>query len=154
MSPNPLSPAYRQTGCHFVADSEETEPFVGQAAPAVGPTVAPTFPPCPGLTYPAASMSVAVAEGCFLSALHPNSSCTAYVVPSDGPSSDPVAKARRVREQVRMRLAEKSSSLPRLNDSLVGSTGEPNHVKQLDSNELHVLVHGFVKLLNNQIQFP
>lgn len=70
-------------------------------------------------------MSVAVAEGCFLSALQPNSSCTAYVVPSDGPSPDPVAKARRVREQVRMRLAEKkSSSLPRLDDSLVGSTGE------------------------------
>lgn len=71
-------------------------------------------------------MSVAVAESCFLSALQPNTSCTAYVVPSDGPSPDPVAKARRVREQVRMRLAEKkSSSLPRLDDSLVGSTGEP-----------------------------
>ncbi|XP_059205164.1 plakophilin-3-like [Centropristis striata] len=68
-------------------------------------------------------MSVAVAEGCFLSALQPNSSCTAYVVPSDGPSPDPMAKARRVREQVRMRLAEKkSSSLPRLDDSLIGST--------------------------------
>ncbi|XP_060899075.1 plakophilin-3-like [Labrus mixtus] len=63
-------------------------------------------------------MSSAVSEGCFLSALQPNSSWTAYVVPSDGPSPDPVAKARRVREQVRMRLAEKrSSSLPRLNDS-------------------------------------
>lgn len=62
-------------------------------------------------------------EGCFLSALQPNSSCTAYVVPSDGPSPDPVAKARRVREQVRMRLAEKkSSSLPRLDDSYIGST--------------------------------
>ena len=70
-------------------------------------------------------MSVAVAEGCFLSALQPNSSCTAYVVPSDGPSADPGAKARRVREQVRMRLAEKkSSSLPRLDDSQLGSTGE------------------------------
>uniref|UniRef100_A0A3Q3X556 Uncharacterized protein n=1 Tax=Mola mola TaxID=94237 RepID=A0A3Q3X556_MOLML len=64
--------------------------------------------------------------GCFLSALQPNTSYTTYVVPSDGPSPDPVAKARRVREQVRMRLAEKkSSSLPRLDDSLVGSTGEP-----------------------------
>lgn len=68
-------------------------------------------------------MSVAVAEGCFLSALQPNSSCTAYVLPSDGPSPDPVAKARRVREQVRMRLAEKkSSSLTRLDDSMIGST--------------------------------
>lgn len=73
-------------------------------------------------------MSVAVAEssGCFLSALQPNTSRTAYVVPSDGPPPDPVAKARRVREQVRMRLAEKkkSSSLPRLDDTLVSSTGE------------------------------
>lgn len=63
-----------------------------------------------------------IPEGCFLSALQPNSSCTAYVVPSDGPSPDPVAKARRVREQVRMRLAErKSSSLSRLE----GSTEPP-----------------------------
>ncbi|KAF7655686.1 hypothetical protein LDENG_00052460 [Lucifuga dentata] len=70
-------------------------------------------------------MSVAVVDGCFLSALQPNSSCTAYVVPSDGPSPDPVSKAKRVREQVRMRLAEKkSSSLPRLDDSVCGSTGE------------------------------
>ncbi|XP_054470510.1 plakophilin-3-like [Anoplopoma fimbria] len=68
-------------------------------------------------------MSVAVAEGCFLSALQPRTSCTTYVVPSDGPSPDPVARARRVREQVRMRLAEKrSSSLPRLDDALIGPT--------------------------------
>lgn len=74
--------------------------------------------------FPAGRMSVAVVEGCFLSALQPNSSCTTYVVPSDGPCPDPVAKARRVREQVRMRLAEKkSSSLPGLEDSLLGSTG-------------------------------
>ncbi|XP_026234245.1 plakophilin-3 [Anabas testudineus] len=67
-------------------------------------------------------MSALMAEGCFLSALQPNSSCTAYALPSDGPSADPVAKARRVREQVRMRLAEKKSlSLTRLDDSLVGS---------------------------------
>eukprot|EP00066_Takifugu_rubripes_P029047 XP_011618313.1 PREDICTED: plakophilin-3-like [Takifugu rubripes] len=66
-------------------------------------------------------MSVAVAESCFLSALQPATSCTAYMVPSDGPSPDPGARARRVQEQVRMRLAErKSSSLPRLDDSLVG----------------------------------
>lgn len=71
-------------------------------------------------------MSVAVAESCFLSALQPNTSCTAYLVPSDGPSPDPVAKARRVQEQVRMRLAEKKScSLGRLDDSLAGYPGEP-----------------------------
>ncbi|XP_004565749.2 plakophilin-3 isoform X4 [Maylandia zebra] len=67
-------------------------------------------------------MNVGIPEGCFLSALQPNSSCTAYVVPSDGPSPDPVAKARRVREQVRMRLAErKSSSLSRLEGSTAAS---------------------------------
>uniref|UniRef100_A0A665WDU1 Plakophilin-3-like n=1 Tax=Echeneis naucrates TaxID=173247 RepID=A0A665WDU1_ECHNA len=56
--------------------------------------------------------------------LPPNSSCTAYVLPS-GPAPDSLAKARRVQEQVRMRLAEKkSSSLPRLDDSAAGSTGE------------------------------
>ncbi|XP_034536464.1 plakophilin-3-like [Notolabrus celidotus] len=83
-------------------------------------------------------MSTAVAEGCFLSALQPNSSRTAYVVPSDGPSPDPMARARRVREQVRIRLAEKrSSSLPRLNDS-VGSTD--NSASEFKSSS-HV--HGF-----------
>ncbi|XP_061669715.1 plakophilin-3-like [Syngnathoides biaculeatus] len=62
-------------------------------------------------------MSVAVADGCFLSALQPNSSRTAYVVPSDVRCSDAGAKARRVQEQVRLRLAEKKSpSLGRLND--------------------------------------
>uniref|UniRef100_A0A3Q2XMZ2 Plakophilin 3 n=1 Tax=Hippocampus comes TaxID=109280 RepID=A0A3Q2XMZ2_HIPCM len=54
-------------------------------------------------------MSAAVADGCFLSALQPNSSRTAYVVPSDGRCSDAGAKARRVQEQVRLRLAEKKS---------------------------------------------
>ena len=68
---------------------------------------------------------MAVAEGCFLSALQPNTSRTAYALPSDDLPHDPVAKARRVREQVRMRLAEKkSSSLPRLDDSMLGATGE------------------------------
>ncbi|XP_072320973.1 plakophilin-3 isoform X2 [Eucyclogobius newberryi] len=68
-------------------------------------------------------MSAAVAERCFLSALQPKTSCTAYVVPSDGPCPDQAAKARRVQEQVRRRLAEKqSSSLTRLDDSLLGST--------------------------------
>ncbi|XP_029353917.1 plakophilin-3-like isoform X2 [Echeneis naucrates] len=67
-------------------------------------------------------MSAVVADSCFLSALQPNSSCTAYVLPS-GPAPDSLAKARRVQEQVRMRLAEKkSSSLPRLDDSAAGST--------------------------------
>lgn len=87
----------------------------------------------PRVFPPSRTMSVAVAEGCFLSALQPNSSCTAYVVPSDGPSPDPVAKARRVREQVRMRLAEKkSSSLPGLDDSLLASTGGSGACLRMD----------------------
>ncbi|CAN9506901.1 unnamed protein product [Ophioblennius macclurei] len=65
----------------------------------------------------------ATMEGCFLSALQPNSPCTTYAVPVDGPCQDPLAKARRVREQVRTRLAErKSSSLTRLDDSRLGAT--------------------------------
>lgn len=104
---------------------EQTKSSTGRAAPR---------PSAPDFSFSAGSscfsvrlkMSVAVAESCFLSALQPNTSCTAYMVPSDGPSPDPVAKARRVQEQVRMRLAEKKScSLPRLDDSLVGSPGEP-----------------------------
>jgi len=77
---------------------------------------------------------LAADHGCFLSALQPDSSRTTYGVPSDqqiaaeGPwSGDTVARARRVQEQVRLRLAEKkkSSSNPRLNGSLCGgSTGE------------------------------
>lgn len=77
---------------------------------------------------------LAADHGCFLSALQPDSSRTTYGVPSDqqiaaeGPwSGDAVARARRVQEQVRLRLAEKkkSSSNPRLNGSLCGgSTGE------------------------------
>ncbi|XP_027870203.1 plakophilin-3 [Xiphophorus couchianus] len=66
-------------------------------------------------------MTAVMADGCFLTALQPNSSCTAYVLPSDGQSADPLAKVRRVQEQVRMRLAErKSSSLPRLSNTQFG----------------------------------
>nr|XP_054588408.1 stabilin-1 isoform X5 [Nothobranchius furzeri] len=67
-------------------------------------------------------MNAVMADSYFLSALQPRSSCTAYALPSDGPSPDPLARARRVREQVQMRLAErKSSSLPRQEDSRLGS---------------------------------
>ncbi|RVE74916.1 hypothetical protein OJAV_G00026880 [Oryzias javanicus] len=69
-----------------------------------------------------ASMHAAAADSCFRSALQPNSSRTAYALPADGPSADPMAKVRRVQEQVRMRLAErKSPSLPRLDDSQLGA---------------------------------
>ncbi|XP_047437002.1 plakophilin-3-like isoform X2 [Mugil cephalus] len=84
-------------------------------------------------------MNVAMAEGCFLSALQPNSSCTAYVLPSDNPSPDPMARAKRVRDQVRMRLAErKSSSLTRLDDSRFGSTDY-----SLPEAKCYTHTHGF-----------
>lgn len=61
-------------------------------------------------------------ETVFLSALQPNTSVTTYGLPSDiqfgngGSVSNEVAKARRVQQQVQMRLAEKST-LPRQNGS-------------------------------------
>lgn len=109
---------------------ELTRSSSGRAAP---PLSARTFVPPKPPPEPPPEMSVAVAEGCFLSALQPATSCTAYMVPSDGPSPDPRAKARRVQEQVRMRLAErKSSSLPRLDDSLVGPAGESHPALSLN----------------------
>lgn len=60
-------------------------------------------------------------DGLFFSALQPKSTVTTYGLPSDvrlgngGSSmSDEVSKARRVQEQVQMRLAQKST-LPRQN---------------------------------------
>ncbi|XP_015255898.1 PREDICTED: plakophilin-3 [Cyprinodon variegatus] len=77
-------------------------------------------PPAEALSVPAA-----MADGCFLTALQPNSSCTAYAVPSDCRSADPSAKVRRVQEQVRMRLAEKkSASLSRLSSPQLGPAAE------------------------------
>ncbi|XP_034735968.1 plakophilin-3a isoform X3 [Etheostoma cragini] len=66
-------------------------------------------------------MSVA-SESVFLSALQPNTSVTTYGLPSEihlgngGTMSDEMARARRVQQQVQMRLAEKST-LPRQNGS-------------------------------------
>ncbi|KAI3377251.1 hypothetical protein L3Q82_009155 [Scortum barcoo] len=117
---------------HFVADKRTSQQCSG---------------PTPSLRPPVLSRSVSVrmSDGCFLSALQPNVSRTAYVLPSDGPSSDPMAKARRVREQVRMRLAEKkSSSLPRLDDSLFGSTGEAQHAGKA-SDEAQVQTTAFLR---------
>nr|XP_029497483.1 plakophilin-3-like isoform X1 [Oncorhynchus nerka] len=70
-------------------------------------------------------MSATVAsESCFLSALQPNTAVTTYAVPSDvqlgprGSIMDEVERAKRVQQQVHLRLAEKrSSSLTRLNGS-------------------------------------
>ncbi|XP_064191755.1 plakophilin-3-like isoform X1 [Anguilla rostrata] len=69
-------------------------------------------------------MSVSVpSENVFLSAISPHTSVSTYAVPSDiqlghgGTVSDEVAKAKRVQQQVQMRLAEKFTSLPRVNGS-------------------------------------
>uniref|UniRef100_UPI0037E7F699 plakophilin-3a isoform X1 n=1 Tax=Semicossyphus pulcher TaxID=241346 RepID=UPI0037E7F699 len=67
-------------------------------------------------------MSTVASETVFLSALQPNTSVTSYVLPSDvqlgngGTMSDEMSRARRVQQQVQMRLAEKST-LPRQNGS-------------------------------------
>lgn len=61
-------------------------------------------------------------ENVFFSALQPNSSVTTYGLPSEmqlkngGSVSDEMAKARRVQEQVQMRLSQKTT-LPRQNGS-------------------------------------
>lgn len=64
-------------------------------------------------------MSFLDSENVFLSALQPNTSVSTYAVPSDiqlghGTLSDEMSRAKRVQEQVKLRLAEKST-LPRQN---------------------------------------
>ena len=74
--------------------------------------------------------AVMASESCFMSALLPNTQVTAYAVPSDaqlrsdGKLIDGVAKAKRVQQQVQMRLAQRSSSLSRLNGLHCASAGE------------------------------
>lgn len=76
-------------------------------------------------------MSATVAsESCFLSALQPNTAVTTYAVPSDvqlgprGSIMDEVERAKRVQQQVNLRLAEKKySTLTRLNCSNCISPG-------------------------------
>ncbi|GAA6221457.1 plakophilin-3 [Lates japonicus] len=68
-------------------------------------------------------MSIVASETVFLSALQPNTSVTTYGLPSEtqlenGSSvSDTASRARRVQQQVQMRLAESKSTLPRQNGS-------------------------------------
>lgn len=65
-------------------------------------------------------MSTTFQESVFFSALQTHSSSTTYALPSDvragngGAQSDEEAKARRVQEQIKLRMAEKST-LPRQN---------------------------------------
>ncbi|XP_052010093.1 plakophilin-3-like [Xyrauchen texanus] len=67
--------------------------------------------------------SVLATEGLFFSALQPSSSVTTYAVPSDDQlGTDQLSKAKRVQQQVQQRMAEKASSLSRLNASHYSST--------------------------------
>ncbi|XP_051501530.1 plakophilin-3-like isoform X2 [Myxocyprinus asiaticus] len=67
--------------------------------------------------------SVVATEGLFFSALQPSSSVTTYAVPSDDQlGTDQLSKAKRVQQQVQQRMAEKTSSLSRLNASQYSST--------------------------------
>uniref|UniRef100_A0A3Q1BET5 Plakophilin 3a n=1 Tax=Amphiprion ocellaris TaxID=80972 RepID=A0A3Q1BET5_AMPOC len=83
-------------------------------------------------------MSVVASESVFLSALQPNTSVTTYALPSDtqlgngGFVSDEVARARRVQQQVQLRMAEKST-LPRQNGSAsqYAVSGKHQQVSQL-----------------------
>ncbi|KAM3870561.1 plakophilin-3a [Diretmus argenteus] len=65
-------------------------------------------------------MSVSASESAFLSALQPNTSVTTYGLPAEilvgngSTAADELTRARRVQQQVQMRLAEKST-LPRQN---------------------------------------
>ncbi|KAM6937038.1 plakophilin-3a [Xenentodon cancila] len=67
-------------------------------------------------------MSTMASESVFLTALQPNTAVSTYALPSDiqlgsgGAASDEALRARRVQQQVQMRLAEKST-LPRQNGS-------------------------------------
>lgn len=89
-------------------------------------------------------MSTVVSESAFLSALQPNSSVTTYGLPSDiqlgnGSSvSDEVARARRVQQQVQMRLAEKTT-LPRQNGSAshYAMSGKHQQVSQLTFTNIY-----------------
>lgn len=81
---------------------------------------------CPGFSRPPPrltfAMSIADSDTTFLSALQPNTSVTTYGLPSElllgygRTMSDEMSRARRVQQQVQMRMAEKST-LPRQNGS-------------------------------------
>lgn len=100
-------------------------------------------------------MSVMASENVFLSALQPNTSVTTYGLPSEihlgngGTMSDEMARARRVQQQVQMRLAEKST-LPRQNGtaSRYAMSGTHQHVSLITflrncNGPLYVLKFGF-----------
>uniref|UniRef100_A0A665UQK1 Plakophilin 3 n=1 Tax=Echeneis naucrates TaxID=173247 RepID=A0A665UQK1_ECHNA len=81
-------------------------------------------------------------ESAFLSALQPNSSVTTYGLPSDfqlessGSLSDSASKARRVQQQVQMRLAQKST-LPRQSGSASQYATSGKHLTPLIFTEEH-----------------
>lgn len=69
-------------------------------------------------------MSFGAQDKVFLSALQPNTAVSTYAIPSEiqlegkgGNLSDEMTRAKRVQQQVAMRLAEKTSTLSRQNGS-------------------------------------
>ena len=95
-------------------------------------------------------------ENVFLSAIQPNSSVTTYGLPSEiqlgdgGSVADEVARARRVQQQVQMRLAEKST-LPRQNGSATQYAMSGKH--QQVSLRTFTRLHQFYALLWDSIQY-
>lgn len=75
-------------------------------------------------SQPIFEMSIVTQDHVFLSALQPKTAVSTYAVPSEiqlggnGVTlSDEMTRGKRVQQQVAMRLAEKSSTLPRQNGS-------------------------------------
>lgn len=105
------------------------------------------------LAFKPFTMSTVVSETVFCSALQPNSSVTTYGLPSEihlgnGSSvSDEASRARRVQQQVQMRLAEKST-LPRQNGSTSHHAMSGKHQQHPPAGLLTDFVLRFVPLLS------
>uniref|UniRef100_A0A3B4GRF5 Plakophilin 3 n=1 Tax=Pundamilia nyererei TaxID=303518 RepID=A0A3B4GRF5_9CICH len=99
-------------------------------------------------------MSTVGSEHVFLTALQPNTSVSTYALPSEikvgngGSVSDDSAKARRVQQQIQMRLAEKST-LPRQNGSTSHYAMSGKHQRVFKS-----LSHGVTPTLSHCSAFP
>lgn len=106
------------------------------------------------LSFKLFTMSTVGSEHVFLTALQPNTSVSTYALPSEikvgngGSVSDDSAKARRVQQQIQMRLAEKST-LPRQNGSTSHYAMSGKHQRVFKS-----LSHGVTPTLSHCSAFP
>lgn len=109
-------------------------------------------PPCPPgcLTSSLVKDSAMATESVFLSALQPNSSITTYGLPSEignGNSvSDEASRARRVQQQVQMRMSIKST-LPRQNGSAshYAMSGKQQQVLKSPSSQSKIIVGAVIQ---------